>query len=479
MSKLMGLGLNLEGHLLFEPVEEDKATEQLIEALELTATATRKLSRMVNKGETFRSEAERATEDPGDPRKAGWTYLIHADDPRRDDIAKILAPLAEHRGMDLDLGPLVYDSLAADDPFAWLNEAYFGLTLDGKQPPKYVLIIGDPSQVPFQFQSLLDSVANVGRVDFDSLDDLEHYVSKVIRIEQAKSPIVDREAIVFAPDAGLPDPTYFSRLYMAEPLVEHIQGDLHVPTTSLLGADATKSKLLDELRARKPALVYTASHGLGAMGQPEDVQRRYNGAICCQHDGALTPDALFAGDDVPANEPFLEGSVIYQFACFGYGTPAVSDYAHWLTNVPKKYTEADFVAALPKRLLAHPRGPLAYIGHLDTAFLHGFTDQRSPHILDRWHVRIAPFVDAVDRLLRVENAGRAMEKINQRYAISNALLTNTYDRIKRSGDRWEWTPQRRHKFVDTWIYRGDAQNYMVLGDPAAHLRIPKPGAATP
>ncbi len=38
------------------------------------------------------------------------------------------------------------------------------------------------------------------------------------------------------------------------------------------------------------------------------------------------------------------------------------------------FGEHDFVAALPKRLLAHPRGPIAYAGHRDTAWRHGFAD---------------------------------------------------------------------------------------------------------
>jgi hypothetical protein len=109
---------------------------------------------------------------------------------------------------------------------------------------------------------------------------------------------------------------------------------------------------------------------LGATSEPLETQKRYNGAICCQHSGSLTLDELFTGDDIPKNEPFLEGAVFFQFACFGCGTPAESDYAHWLNNVPKEYWSTDFIANLPKQLLAYPRGPIAYIGHLDTAFLH-------------------------------------------------------------------------------------------------------------
>jgi hypothetical protein len=164
--------------------------------------------------------------------------------------------------------------------------------------------------------------------------------------------------LFFAPDHGLPDPTYFSREYMAVPLAEHVEEELRVPIRSILGDEATKPNLMDGL-AGNPALVYTASHGLGAVGEPLDRQQRYNGAICCQHEGGLTLDSLFSADDVPQHAPFLEGAVFFQFACFGYGTPAQSDFAHWLAGVPEDYSPTDFVAALPRTLVGHPRGPIA------------------------------------------------------------------------------------------------------------------------
>jgi hypothetical protein len=166
----------------------------------------------------------------------------------------------------------------------------------------------------------------------------------------------------------------------------------------------------------------------------------------------------------------LDGAVFFQFACFGYGTPAESDYAHWLEGVPKQYTDADFVAALPKKLLARPQGPIAFIGHLDTAFLHGFADAEAPHTLDRWHNRIAPFVKAVNQLLGVQPSGLAMEDMHKRYSICNALLTNTYDRQRRG--KLKWSAELKTRFLDTWIIRSDAQNYMIFGDPAVRLRIP-------
>ena len=139
--------------------------------------------------------------------------------------------------------------------------------------------------------------------------------------------------------------------------------------------------------------------------------------------------------------------------------------------MPQKCADVDFVAALPKRLLAHPRGPIAYVGHVDTAFLHGFTDQHEPMLLERWHQRMQPFVFAVEQFLRTQPSGLAMEAMNNRYNISNALLTSAYDRQQRG--TLKWTPETSRRFVDQWILRSDAQNYMVLGDPAARLRIPE------
>jgi hypothetical protein len=174
-------------------------------------------------------------------------------------------------------------------------------------------------------------------------------------------------------------------------------------------------------------------------------------------------------DDVPIDEPFLEGSVFFQFACFGYGTPSQSDFMHWLGS-PELNSEEDFVAAMPKRLLAHPRGPVAYIGHLDTAWLHGFDDPNDPSILEKWHPRIAPFVFAVNTLLKETNPiGMAMVEMNKRYDITNAILTSTLDRLARGKIRIN--SDYFSRIADTFITRSDAQNYMVFGDPAVRLRI--------
>lgn len=470
--RIMAFGKDMSGRLLFPAVDEAKFAASLAAALAPNARSLQHLAQLTGDATVFRGEITRRVVDAGDPLSAGWTFLVAENDSRKPQIIDAMKPLAEHRGMTTADSPLLFGGEPEEDWPTWLEEHFFSKQLAGERVPQYVLMVGDPKMLPFRLQSLLDIVANVGRVDFDDLGDLAEYVAKIIRLETAADPAVSRDVVLFAPDGGTNDPTYFSREYMVDPLTQYIADELQFRTAALTGYDATKRHLVEAFHGARPALVYTASHGLGLTGQPLEQQKRYNGAICCQAPGPLTLDDLFTGDDVPMAEPFLEGAAFFQFACFGYGTPAQSDYSHWLSAVPSRYAEEDFVAALPKRLLAHPRGPIAYVGHLDTAFLHGFTDQHDPYIAGRWHARIQPFLAAVVRLLQVQPSGFAMEDMNKHFAICNSLLADIYDEQKQG--TLSWTQQTYTKFVDRWIIRNDAQNYMVLGDPAARLRIPEP-----
>jgi hypothetical protein len=468
--QLMALGKNESGDLLFPAVAEDALVQALTAGLERNAAALKRMARDTERGLAFRGEVARRVQDAGDPREAGWAFAVSSANPRRNEIIEILKPLADLRGMENPAEPLVFDAASEDMWGEWLQDNYYARELEGRKVPQYVLFIGGPQDLPFRLQSLMDCVANVGRLDFDHLDDLDRYVRKIIRLEGAPGPVVERDVILFGTDGGAQDPTYFSREYMVKPLADYVERELKFRTSRLMGDDATKAKLTSKLRSMKPAVVYTASHGLGLTGQPLDRQKALNGAICCQSSGALTLADLFSADDVPTGEAFLEGAVFFQFACFGYGTPAQSDFSHWLTGMSEKCASEDFTAALPKRLLGLDRGPIAFVGHVDTAFLHGFTDPHEPHLLERWSNRMQPFVHAVETLLAVQPSGLAMIGMNRKYSIANALLTTVYDRQRRG--TLAWTPESSRRFVDNWIARSDAQNYLVFGDPAARLRIP-------
>jgi Peptidase family C25 len=471
--QILALGMNYStGDLLVPPADEETFGTTLVGSLAENAELLANLTQATTLGQTFRGEIKRQVVDLGDPRSAGWTILVNGQDPQKDNALAILRPLAEHRGMKDVASPLVFNGEPVDEWFDWLTENYSALAMG--QKPHYILIAGGPEQVPFLFQSMLDTVAATGRVAFDSAEDLRTYVDKVIRIETVETPVVEKEALFFAPDYGWDDPTYFSCQYMVEPLAKVAQNELGFNTKTILRDQATKERLQETLRTAKPAMVFTASHGMGAPDEPFEKQKQINGAICCQRTGheVMKEDWLLTADDVSPDEPFLEGAAVFQFACFGYGTPAESDFAHWDPRIGKLNAPVDFISALPKRLLAHPRGPLAYVGHVDVALLHGFADPGNPMpaLGERWNDRIGPFYTAIRSLLSVDPVSLAMEDMFERYNIINAQLTATFDRLKKG--RIELTPDFRSRFVDLFLTRSDAQNYMIYGDPAVYLRIP-------
>jgi len=466
--RILAFGKDPEGKPLFKPYEETAVAKSLLTALKREITGVRTQTAATERRVRLRGEMQRAVVDAGDPREAGWSFVVARDDPERAEIVRMVRPLAEHRGMADPTAPILFSGEPASEWDSWLLNYSLGHEF---KFPQYLLMVGEPARLPFQLQSLLGTVASVGRVSFPDLSDLDRYVQKVLRLENARDPVVRRQAILFGPDDDSElEPTFFSRKHMVEPLSSRIGDKLGFEVSSLVGEEATKEGLVGMLRASNPALVYTASHGLAASTKSAQIQMRYNGAICCQFDGSGRMDCIFSADDVPMDEPFLEGAVFFQFACFGYGTPAESDYHHWLRGVPKRYAQSDFLAALPRRLLAHPRGPIAYVGHLDTAFLHGFYDPREPLGAERWNSRIQPYVRAVEQLLSVQPAGLAMEDIRKRLHLCNHSLMIYYDRQRRG--TLDLNTESTRQLVDHWIYRGDAQNYMIFGDPAARVRIP-------
>jgi hypothetical protein len=458
-------GYTLKKKPIGRPLSAEEFEKNILRSLSRLGPKIRVLAESTTFATTFRAEMERKPlPDLGDPRAAGWTYLLNSSDPRRAEIERAIQPLAEWRGIRGKFKALYFDRQGPDQWFDWLQTNYSSIVMD--KVPHYILILGGPDQVPFHFQAFLDTAASVGRIDFDSIADLEAYVQKILRIERAEAAFPGKEVVFFAPNYGSDDPTFYSDHYLARPIRDHVQNTLGFATKFLEGSQASKANLRTTLANSSPALVFTASHGLGDPDLSLDRQKMLNGAICCQNKDE--DDWLLTADDIPLGQAFLEGSIFFQFACFGYGTPAQSDYLHWLGKETFNARE-DFVAAIPKKLLAHPKGPLAYIGHVDTAWLHAFDDPDNPLLSAKWSPRISPFVKAIEMLLGLQPAGLAMADMNKRYDVCNALLANTFDRMQRG------LVQRDEKFrdslINTFITRSDAQNYMIFGDPAVSLRI--------
>lgn len=461
---------SVSGEPLVQTLDEGRFGDAVFASIEKYFNQVTDQSARQQIASSFKGEVERRrTTDLGDPRQAGWTYLINPGQPGVQAYVNAIRRLAQHRGMQPVDEPLVYNNEGEADWRKWIER--YTAPQSGKTP-YYILIVGGPDQVPFGFQSLLNSAAAVGRVDFDHPDDLAGYAEKLIRLEQGDQPVVGRQTIFLAPDHGEKDATHYSQRYMAQPLAEHVLQNYGMETTCLFAGAATKGNFLATAGRLRPALVYTASHGFVAPNKPLEHQKQVYGAIFCQEETAGEALKLrqVAAVDIPTDRPFLEGAVFFQFACYGYGNPAKSDFELWL-GFPQKNANQDFVSALPRRLLGHSHGPIAYIGHIDSAWMHGFIeDPDHPLVGNRWNQRLQPFRSAISSLLEVQPVGLAMGKMYQRYLLENSAILNSYSEVMR-GDR-QVTPEYKIWLADLFISRSDAQNYMIYGDPAAALRIP-------
>lgn len=158
--------------------------------------------------------------------------------------------------------------------------------------------------------------------------------------------------------------------------------------------------------------------------------------------GAVDSAHYFAADDDVGDLARVHGIVVLSFACFSAATPRLEDLARRVT-LPE-IAPRDFIAQLPKRLLAHPQGGvLAMIGHVGKAT--GFSFSWGP--LEK---QIDVFVDVFDRLLSGQRVGHATEAFDLRFTeISSMLLDIQDDPTTSDEDLVAW-----------WIARNDARNYL-------------------
>jgi hypothetical protein len=160
-----------------------------------------------------------------------------------------------------------------------------------------------------------------------------------------------------------------------------------------------------------------------------------------------------------ADDASLSGLVAFLFACHGAGTPA---YNQFLTNHAKgavPIAGRPFAAALPQRLLSLPNGPaLAVFGHVERAWAYSI----QPRNLGS---RLRPFRNLISRILKGEPVGQATKDFSERFTAASAQL-NLFNDPSFAGAR-----PPASEVAALWIECNDARNYVLLGDPAARLRV--------
>ncbi len=403
--------------------------------------------------------------------------VIAPEGPEGDALIAAIRPLIEARREQQGAPVREYrvpPRMRAAEATRWRKQVFQTSERDQEDLPRYQLILGDLHQVSAELQMIQATDGFVGRLAFDHPGDYGAYVDKILAAERGQAHRAPRAVFHTVHDGTAA--TTIGHSALIEPGVALARELRALRRTSFPGEVCVSGDLddpsCDELlrdAAAPASVLFSLSHGEGAprRGWRSAVeQRARQGAMSFGRNGQL------AGADLVGAE-FLPGGLWFMLACFGAGTPDTSTYKRWLDallaegqfkgrpevvlgSLPRA-GEAPFIAALPKAALASPRGPLGFIGHVDLAWTYAFRELDSGRATNRPQ----RFVQTLASALRGDRLGVVFRELFRFFEQTNTELT-TLDQDEVAD------PVRR---AHLWMLRNDLAGYILLGDPAARLRV--------
>lgn len=426
---------------------------------EVCAPDLEEITRLVREGLLVLRTKRTFLANPMDLADAGWGVLAARADERADQVLEALKPLLDRRRSQAGERYREYrgDSgyLPGDSALSFLKRCG---TIPGPanpiKAPCYLLLVGSPEQIPYEFQYELDHQRAVGRLHFDQIEGYARYAQAVVEAE--KSVRSSRKVAFFGPrhDAG----TEISNDGLLSPLIDSLRPRSDCWVRCLLGEGATKTGLKSLLTdGEVPDLLFTAGHGL-LYRSGHERQLSHQGALICQEwPGKIVPkpEHIFAGLDLDGGSS-LKGLLAFLFACNSAGAPSIGDFPLDATDL-RTVAPRPFVSSLAQSLLE--KGALAVIGHVEQVWQCSFLWQEVGF-------QTEVFVETLQRLLDGAPAGWALEPINQRHADLAACLSRLLQ------DHHRGLPIDEKEVAELWTACRDARNYVIVGDPAVRLFMP-------
>jgi hypothetical protein len=428
--------------------------------------------------------------DPTKLEQAGWAVIFPAAKPGSPEAAQqaaireALSPLLQlRRAQASRLVEHRYKEFSGSDGYrpGETKQKFLARLGVGPGPadpdklPYYLLLVGSPEQIPFHVQYQIDVQYAVGRLDFDTLEEYDNYARSVVAAETG-GLVLPRELALL----GVANPddmaTQLSRKHLVAPLADiaevWTQGELPGwSVTRHFDEQATKSRVSELLGGRKtPALLFTASHGMG-FDQGDPLQQRRQGALLCQDwtgpkqwSKPIDESLYFSGDDLRSDAGML-GMISFNFACYGGGTPQYDEFSKQAFKQRKTIADTSFTSGLHRKMLGHPKGgALAAIGHVERAW--GYSFMWGTGKAGAAERQLAVFESTLRSLMSGAPVGLALEYFNERYAEISSDLSQQIEAL-------EWDPDAvdPYTLANMWTSNNDARGYAILGDPAVRLSL--------
>ena len=242
-----------------------------------------------------------------------------------------------------------------------------GVSVFGTGPgriPRYLLIVGDPTVVPWRLQFALNRRHLVGRIDLPD-EALERYVDALLTDWAGLEPDPGA-ALVWSTDHD--SMTQKMDVTVAIQVDAALRSDAELTVRRISGAGATHAALRDALAASHPALVVTSSHGMTGPLEDPVAMRATLGLPVDQDHEALDPLALL-GSWQPG------GSIWFAQACCSAGSNLGTSYDGLLAEGSLAKRVVDGVASLgpqlsplPQALLGADQPLRAFMGHVEPTF---------------------------------------------------------------------------------------------------------------
>jgi len=347
--------------------------------------------------------------------------------------------------------------------------------VDPNRIPYYLLIVGDPDSIPFNFQQQLSVSLAVGRVFFKEVESYTHYAESLVDAE-TRGIAHSQRATFFAVQNDDDAVTVRLANQLIIPLAKQLSARLPEWTVEVFtGSETTKPRLRRLIEGEQiPSFLLISSHGLQFPPGHNNQEEKQGSIVCREWSGPrqqtrITGEHYFSADDIDDHARF-HGLIVFLLSDFSGGTPSVDDF------LPKpsigKVSQGengnvlapkDFIGRLPQRLLSHPNGGalaiVARIQHSWTPSLNSSLDNRSAFSVD-------VFEDVLTRLFRGRRIGHALRPICDLQASTAVLLADLVQEIQ---DGAALVSQEDVALL--WARYADARSLIVLGDPA--VRIPE------